>query len=339
MKVLFVDIANDGHHVVYLKNLVRSKLYQSIILLPEILTEIDVKQYPAKNDPSENIFFYMKWLHEIKSIAKIEKVDIILFMQMDPLMKYFAFGLSKLKEFKVIIIYHHFWNGFFRSLSYRCIARKVEISIVHTQTILEKFKSYGIKNVIKIEYPAFGDVCKKSQMHIPKRLLFFGATRYDKGLDILLEALKNIKEDYFLFIVGQDTYFDKKFIEKHIEEYKERVYLDLRFVNDQEKEKYFIETDIVILPYRRIFDGASGPLTDGVIKEKIIIGPNHGSIRDVIEKNHIGYTFESESVSSLTQVISKAINTEFIYDKRAIRYKKYLAPIGCLKNMKQCFIL
>ncbi len=39
MKVLFVDIANDGHHVVYLKNLVRSKLYQSIILLPEILTE------------------------------------------------------------------------------------------------------------------------------------------------------------------------------------------------------------------------------------------------------------------------------------------------------------
>jgi len=36
-------------------------------------------------------------------------------------------------------------------------------------------------------------------------------------------------------------------------------------------------SDVILLPYRRIFKGVSGPKTEGVTREKCIIGLNEGS--------------------------------------------------------------
>ena len=326
MKILFVDIACDGHHIIYLKNLVESKIYQSIICLPVQCNEINAKQYIVKTNPSRDLISYIRWIKEIASIADIEQIDIILIMHMDSLMRYFSLYLGNLKKFGIIVIYHHLWSGFLRKLSYLLISRKIDYAVVHTQPVEDKLMSYGIKNIKRLEYPGFGAADNNKAIHSPRRLLAFGATRYDKGLDILLEALNLVKENFILYIVGKDTYFDRKYISEHSAQYKDKIYLDLRVVSDKEKEEYFAQTDIVILPYRKIFDGASGPLGDGVIKEKVIIGPNHGSIRYLIEENHIGYTFSSESPESLAEVISKAIKMDFTYDEKAINYKKYLLP-------------
>ena len=45
--------------------------------------------------------------------------------------------------------------------------------------------------------------------------------------------------------------------------------------------------DYIVLPYRYSFDGASGPLVDGVIADKIIIGANHGSLGNLINNNNL----------------------------------------------------
>lgn len=338
MKILFADSACDGHHIIYLKNLVESNIYQSIVCIPEENNEIKVKQYTVKMQPIKNIFQYVKWLKEIMLIAEKEQVDIVVIMHMDSLMKYFSFYLKNMKKFQIVVIYHHFWNGFLRKVSYKLISKKINCAVVHTQQVEEKLKLYGIENIKKFEYPGFGSVCNRVSNHLPRRLLAFGATRYDKGLDILLEALNLVEEDFYLYIVGKDTYFDKEYITKSISKYREKVYLDLRVVNDKEKEKYFAETDIVVLPYRKIFDGASGPLCDGVIKEKMIIGPDHGSVKYLIEENHLGYTFHSESSDSLAEIISKAIKDEFIYDENAIEYKRYIMPDRMRKEYEDLFL-
>lgn len=327
MNVLFVDSGKGGHHAIYLNNLVNSDVYQSVCCLPIENTGNKVKQYIIKYDPRKNIVSYIKWIIKVASIADKEHADIVQFMQMDSLMKYFGLGFRKLKkERKIVIVYHHFWKGFFRKLSYVLIAKRVDYVVVHTQLIMDKLTSYGVNNIRKFEYPGFGRICNKVRKHLPARILAFGSIRYDKGLDILLEALKLVKDDFFLYIVGEEIDFDKEYIDKHISQYREKVFLDLRFVDDEEKERYFEETDIVVLPYRRIFDGASGPLTDGVIKEKVIIGPNHGSIKHLIEENHIGYVFCSESPYSLAEMISRAIRTDFIYDEKALCYREYISP-------------
>lgn len=338
MKVLFVDSGRGGHHAIYLNNLVKSSVFQSICCLPEKNDGNNAKQYIIKYDPRKGIISYVRWMKEIASIAEMEQVDIVQFMQMDSIMRYFALGFRLLKNYKVTVIYHHFWEGFLRKLSYIRINKKVDSAVVHTQHIMNNLVAYGVNKVQKYEYPGFGKICDKVEKHSPVRLLAFGSTRYDKGLDILLEALNFVEEDFLLYIVGKEVHFDIKYIKEHIVQYKEKVYLDLRYVDDEEKEKYFLETDIVVLPYRRIFDGASGPLTDGVIKEKAIIGPNHGSIKRLIEENHIGYTFDSESSSSLAEVITKAVRSDFVYDEKAKNYKMFISPERMRKEYERLFL-
>lgn len=39
-------------------------------------------------------------------------------------------------------------------------------------------------------------------------------------------------------------------------------------------------------------------------KGKMIIAANHGSLGDIVEKNHLGYTFESENIEALKKVFA-----------------------------------
>lgn len=70
-------------------------------------------------------------------------------------------------------------------------------------------------------------------------------------------------------------------------------------MTDEEFEMAIQAVDAIVLPYRKTFNGASGPLGEGVAKGKMIIAANHGSLGDIVEKNHLGYTFESENIEAL----------------------------------------
>ena len=58
----------------------------------------------------------------------------------------------------------------------------------------------------------------------------------------------------------------------------------------------------------------------------MIIGSNHGSLGALIQKNHLGYVFESENPKELAKCISNALNSEFLYDQYAKSYQKSLDP-------------
>ena len=84
-----------------------------------------------------------------------------------------------------------------------------------------------------------------------KTLLFFGLIRDYKGLDILLDAFKELPEDYQLVVAGEPYgSFDKyrRIIDKM--RGKERVKLFLNYVRDVEVKQYFSAADLVVLPYR-----------------------------------------------------------------------------------------
>ena len=87
--------------------------------------------------------------------------------------------------------------------------------------------------------------------HGRKNILFFGLIREYKGLDILLEAFRNLPDDYQLIIAGEPYgSFDK--YQKIIDSLpgKDRIFMDLKYIRDSEVSKYFSAADVAVLPYR-----------------------------------------------------------------------------------------
>lgn len=345
MKILYIDTDLNGHHIYYLKALLNN-FANSLCVVPSKLSDVNCRQIIV---PKFSTFKeYKTWINSIFKIAQDENIDVIHFLYGDIFYRYFGFGLSKLKKyFKVVITFHHFRYGLLHNLSLKRIFSNINVGIVHTTHLLAMAEKFGIKNIKHIEYPKFSET--KTISTIDARnylgisndcplLLALGGTREDKGLDILLEALKKVDKPFKLLIAGQPQTYDENFINKAIVSYKDRVYKILRYLTDSEICTIVSASDIVVLPYRRIFDGASGPLVEGVAYGKTIIGPNHGSLGQIIIDNHLGYTFESEKVSSLCEVIDNALsNPNKEKDDRYKNYQKQLTVQNFIDLYKQIY--
>ena len=84
-----------------------------------------------------------------------------------------------------------------------------------------------------------------------KTLLFFGLIREYKGLDILLEAFRDLPEDYQLVVAGEPYgSFDKyqSIIDSLPGKDRIRVFPD--YIRDSEVKRFFSAADLAVLPYR-----------------------------------------------------------------------------------------
>lgn len=334
MKILYVDNSIKGHHVPYLFSL-RENANQSIYVLPDYLDGLrKEEQYICQFD-YKNIFSYVKWICYVKKIAQTNKVDIIHFLYGDIFYRFFGIALSFLKNYRVIITFHHIRQGLLRDISLRKIFKRIEKGVVHTESLLKCVKNKNIRNVYKIEYPVFEKISmlKKEEAcemlgldSQVKTFLCFGGTRYDKGIDIFLDALTKVEGLIQIIIAGKAEFFSEQYIISRLEAFKGKYCVQLRYIEKEEMGVFFSASDVVVLPYRMIFDGASGPLGIGCVCGKKIIGPSHGSIGQIVNDNHLGCVFESENVESLVCAIQESISEDFVYDSAALKYKSKLMP-------------
>lgn len=334
MKIMYVDVAVTGHRIPYLTALAKDNKNEVIAVLPEKVENLDCKQIVCESDNKNRTFQkYKKWIEEIKQIVKEEQPDIIHFLAGDVFYRFFGFGLNKFKKQRKIITLHFVKNSFLHKFSLKIIASFADKIVLHSEFMKNQAESFGIKNAVHIEYPVFGgESCDETEAKgyfnlktgIPV-IGCVGGTRYDKGLDILLESLKTVKEPFQLLVAGKEEHFVEAFIKEETATYSENVHLALKFLSDEELMYAMNATDIVVLPYRKMFNGASGPLGEGVALCKCIVGPDHGNLRDTIEKNHLGFTFESENTTSLSAVLSDALKNKFIPDEDYVNYKNLLS--------------
>lgn len=122
-------------------------------------------------------------------------------------------------------------------------------------------KNYNNAKVEVLHHPVynhFGDSIDKSEARYKlnlkldkKYLLFFGLIREYKGLDILLETLALLPNDYNLIIAGE-VYgsFEKyqKIIDYH--DLSKRIHLFDNYIPDKEVGLYFSAADCCVLPYK-----------------------------------------------------------------------------------------
>lgn len=339
MKILYVEIGTTGHHFPYVKSFVSNQSVEKLVILPKPIESLTVEQviFNGKLDiATRKLFGYIKLLKAIKRVAEENKVDLIHFLYGDALYRFFGLGLFLLRKYKLVASFHSFSDGYLHKLSTRRIFRKIDYGIVHTEFVHHELESLGIKNSKHIYYPFFDkDIAIEKKFVLRSKLKLdendivisaIGGTRYDKGLDILLDALNDVSGSYRLIIAGLDTYFKRDFIEQKIVNYQDKVSLHLKYLTKEELLEFIEVSDAIIVPYRKVFNGASGPLTEGVWYKKTILGPNHGALGDTITKHSLGLTFEAEDPKDLAKMLNQYISSGFPWNKKADEYRHQLDP-------------
>lgn len=331
MKVLLIDTLMYAHHIPYFEYLYNGLNLKCDVtgVLPdnyknENMNIIHLSFFYGKMKPHKHyVNAYINWMIKLKKIIKKEKPDLIHFLYGDTFYAYFGIALNLLGCKNIIMTFHQIRRGFLRELSLRYIAKQAKTCIVHSDRLKKEFNSLGIHNVKHIEYPYFGEIKDDgADVKNTYELLAIGSTRRDKGLDILLEALNIVDKPFRLTIAGNANEFGSEFIMEKSIKYSERVRMYLKYLTDEEFEKFTEESDIVVLPYRRIFDGASGPLTYAVAHGKMVIGSAHGTLGEIISKNHLGAVFETENAADLAKALNNALGEDFIKDDYYKAYQK-----------------
>ncbi|MCL2718589.1 MAG: glycosyltransferase [Lachnospiraceae bacterium] len=289
------------------------------------------------------------WFTSARQIKK-QNIEAVIFQWWHP---YFApcyFFMAKLlKQQKVIFVCHNVFpherfplDRFLTKL----VLKKGDGFIVHTHLDEKDLLAINPQAVYRVNPHPTYNIFKQAGMtknaarlligsdeHTPL-LLFFGFVREYKGLKHLLRALPLIKEklpDICLWIVG-DFAGDKQFYLDLISELAivENIHIVDEYVSNQEVEKYFTATDLVVLPYESATGSGIAQIAYGF--EKPVIVTNVGGLPDVVKNGKTGYIVEPNNPKLLADAILryfdegkpddfreniKIINDEFSWERMA----------------------
>lgn len=170
---------------------------------------------------------------------------------------------------------------------------------------------YGINNAIPNTPLTASEAKQRLGIDTHKRtILFYGRIAPAKGLDLLITAFQQIlarREDYQLIIAGRPDRCEKYWapIEESIQEdvRKKRILLRAEFIPDDDTEVYFKAADVLVLPYREIFQ--SGVLFLGYSYGLPALAADVGSLKDDIVEGKTGFMFRPEDPVDLAKTIER----------------------------------
>jgi glycosyltransferase involved in cell wall biosynthesis len=138
-----------------------------------------------------------------------------------------------------------------------------------------------------------------------KVILFFGQIKKVKGLDVLLNAMPMVRKDVSLIIAGRvwrdDFLFYQKLIDQH--QLSDRVKLFIRYIDDYERELFFKAADLLIIPYRKIYQ--SGVLLMGMSYKLPVMASDVEANAELIQSGYNGMLFKNGDVEDLSQKINQ----------------------------------
>lgn len=130
----------------------------------------------------------------------------------------------------------------------------------------------------------------REKLNIPlnkKVILFFGFIRDYKGLDLLIESMKNLNDEYLLLIAGE-VYGDFKKYDELIDklDLRKRINLQIRYIPETEIPVFFSASDVCVLPYRTATQ--SGIVGIAYHFDLPVIVTNVGGLAEMVEVNKTG---------------------------------------------------
>lgn len=166
--------------------------------------------------------------------------------------------------------------------------------------------------------------CEKLMIDPEKKiLLFFGFIRSYKGLDILLDALDALPDDYLLIIAGEvygnfDEY-DKMIRDRNL---WNKVKLFVRYISDDEVPLLFSAADVCILPYKSATQ--SGIVGISYHFDLPVITTDVGGLKEMITPFGTGMVVDEPKQNKLSAAISDYFNMQMrpIFEGNIKKYKQ-----------------
>jgi D-inositol-3-phosphate glycosyltransferase len=171
--------------------------------------------------------------------------------------------------------------------------------------------TFGINNVLPNTALTSGEA--KQRLGIPdgqRTILFFGRIKPYKGLELLIDAFQQIQArggDHRLIIAGMPVQCEKYWttIREAIREDVQTGQILLRadFIPDEGTELYFKAADVLVLPYRGVYQ--SGVLFLAQSFGLPVIASDVGSLKDDIVEGKTGFVFRPEDPADLARTIER----------------------------------
>jgi glycosyltransferase involved in cell wall biosynthesis len=165
-------------------------------------------------------------------------------------------------------------------------------------------------------YDHYGEKIDKSEararLDIPqdkKVILFFGLIRDYKGLDVLIEAMKEL-DDSFLLVIAGEVYgsFDK--YNELIVRYnlRDRIKTNHEYIPDDMVPVYFSAADACVLPYH---SGTQSGITGISYHFGVpVIVTNVGGLKEMVENGKTGFVVPRPNSLLLADAIAKFLERE-----------------------------
>jgi glycosyltransferase involved in cell wall biosynthesis len=139
-------------------------------------------------------------------------------------------------------------------------------------------------------------------------LLFFGSIRPNKGLDVLLEALNDIRSrvpEVLLIIAGavpRGMSFQKysDIIQKL--NLSENVRTEINFIPDEDVDSFMAAADVVVLSYVK-FEAQSGVLLRAYAHKKPVVVSDVGAMGELVASDKVGLVVEPGDPAALAEAV------------------------------------
>jgi len=213
---------------------------------------------------------------------------------------------------------------------------------VLSKSVAEDLKQFNKKNkpVIHSQHPVynlFGDKIEKKEAREfikkefnidivnEKVILFFGYIRKYKGLNYLIDAMKDVVKqmDVKLLVVGEFYEEENKYKEQiKNNDLEKNIFVVSEFMPNEKVRYFFSASDCLVLPYNSATQ--SGITQIAYFYDKPVIATKVGGLAEVILNEKTGYLIEPKNSSQLAEAILKFYkeNKEEEFSKNVSEEKK-----------------
>lgn len=216
-------------------------------------------------------------------------------------------------------------------------------SNISEQILRSQFPNLKTK-IVHIPHPDFVDAYGPMIPESPEKkaaklkLLFIGAIKPYKNIELLIKVVKNFPESVHLTIAGNPNSEAYRSKLAKLAGGISNITLDLEFIPDAELPIYIHQSDLLILPYSLESSLNSGTVILGFSYGRTVICPRIGTIDDLNAGEDVfDYTYEtdSEHAQALTDQIKLAISLKQKNANSLIEKGHSMRELVSKKNNKQ----
>lgn len=146
-------------------------------------------------------------------------------------------------------------------------------------------------------------------LDVSKRvILFFGNIREYKGLDVLLEAYNYLEQrgqEFSLLIAGKTIENFRKYQAIIDRSNSSTIYTHLHYIPGNKVSDYFLAADVVVLPYRHIYQ--SGVVQLAYAYARPVITTSVGGLTEVVEHGRSGMLVPPNDPKALAETINNLL--------------------------------